>query len=257
MSVKPIYDFTDKIVFITGASAGIGRATALRFGKAKAKVMIADVNNDAGLMTTHLIKTSGGEAEFVKCDVSKETDIKAAVEKTILTYGHLDFAFNNAGIEGTQGLTADCPTENWEKVIQTNLTGIWLCMKHEIPEMLKRKGGAIVNCSSIAGVIGFPGIPAYVAAKHGVLGLTKTAALEYAKSNIRINAVCPGVIQTAMIDRFTHGEAQVLNQMIAGEPVGRIGQPEEIAESVLWLCSDSSSFIIGHPLMIDGGWVAQ
>ncbi|MGZ5280527.1 MAG: SDR family oxidoreductase, partial [Pseudobdellovibrionaceae bacterium] len=246
------FDLKDKIAFITGGSTGIGRATALAFAKAQAKVMIADVNTDAGSMMARTIKEQGGVAEFVKCDVSKESDVKAAIEKTIQAFGGLDYAFNNAGIEGEQFFTPECPTNNWDKVIQTNLTGVWLCMKYEIPEMLKRGGGAIVNCSSIAGLIGFPGIPAYVAAKHGVLGLTKTAALEYAKSNIRVNAVCPGVIQTPMIDRFVHGEAQALQQLSAGEPVGRIGRPEEIASSVLWLCSDASSFVTGHPLVVDG-----
>jgi NAD(P)-dependent dehydrogenase (short-subunit alcohol dehydrogenase family) len=257
MNMLPHFNLSGKTVFITGGSSGIGRATCLAFANAKAKVMIADVNTDAGSMLARTIRDQGGLAEFIKCDVSKESDVKSAIGKTVQTFGGLDYAFNNAGIEGQQNSTPTCTSENWDQVIQTNLSGVWYCMKYEIPEMLKAGGGAIVNCSSIAGLIGFPGIPAYVAAKHGVLGLTKTAALEYAKSNIRINAVCPGVIQTPMIDRFAHGEAQALQQLSAGEPVGRMGRPEEIAAAVLWLCSDASSFVTGHPLVADGGWVAQ
>lgn len=253
----PQYSFEDRTVLITGGSSGIGRATCLAFAKAKAKVMIADINADAGMMMARAIQDQGGRAEFVKFDVSRESDVQNAIEKTVQTFGCLDYAFNNAGVEGTQSPTPDCSSANWDQVIQTNLSGVWYCMKYEIPEMLKNGGGAIVNCSSIAGLIGFPGIPAYVAAKHGVLGLTKTAALEYAKSNIRINAICPGVIQTPMIDRFSHGEAQALKQLSAGEPVGRMGRPEEVASTVLWLCSDASSFVTGHPLVVDGGWVAQ
>jgi NAD(P)-dependent dehydrogenase (short-subunit alcohol dehydrogenase family) len=172
-------------------------------------------------------------------------------------WGRIDFAFNNAGIEGTQALTPECSAENWDRVIDVNLRGVWLCLKYQIPEMLKQGRGSIVNCSSIAGLIGFPGIPAYVASKHGVIGLTKTAALEFAKKNIRVNAICPGVIQTPMIDRFVHGEAKIQKQFIDGEPVGRIGTPEEIAAAALWLCSESSSFVTGHSLIVDGGWLAQ
>jgi NAD(P)-dependent dehydrogenase (short-subunit alcohol dehydrogenase family) len=257
MSKEMSYDFDDKVAFITGASTGIGRATALAFSKSGARVMVADVNVDSGMQTNHLIKESGGKVEFIKCDVSKAIEVQNAIEKTISLFGRLDFAFNNAGIEGQQALTPDCAEENWDQVININLKGVWLCMRYQIPQMLKQGGGAIVNCSSIAGLIGFPGIPAYVASKHGVIGLTKTAALEYAKSNIRINAICPGVIQTPMIDRFVHGEAQIQRQFMNGEPVGRMGQPEEIAAAALWLCSGQSSFVTGHPLVVDGGWVAQ
>jgi len=253
----PQYDLSGKVLFITGASTGIGRATAFSFAKAKAHVAVVDVNTDAGSMTARMIKEQGGSAEFIRCDVSREPEVKSAIDQTVKAFGGIDYAFNNAGIEGEQCVTPACSTENWDKVIGINLTGVWYCMKYEIPEMLKRGGGSIVNCSSIAGLIGFPGIPAYTAAKHGVLGLTKTAALEYAKSNIRVNAVCPGVIQTPMIDRFVHGEAQALKVLSSGEPIGRVGQPDEIAQSVLWLCSDSSSFVTGHSLAVDGGWVAQ
>lgn len=257
MPPKNYYSFENKVAFITGASAGIGRATAMAFAKNGAMVAVVDVNDDGGLQTVHLIQEAGGTAFFIKCNVASSAEVQAAIVKTIEKYGRIDFAFNNAGIEGQSGNTADCSEENWQKVIDINLKGVWLCMKYQIPQMLKQKGGAIVNCSSIAGVVGFLEIPAYVASKHGVIGLTKTAALEFAKANIRVNAVCPGVIQTPMIDRFVHGEAQVRNQLVAGEPVGRIGQPEEIANAVLWLCSDASSFVTGHPLVVDGGWVAQ
>jgi NAD(P)-dependent dehydrogenase (short-subunit alcohol dehydrogenase family) len=251
------FDFKGAVAFVTGGSTGIGCATAIEFGKAGAAVVIADVNVDAGGRVAHLIRDAGGKAEFIKCDVSKDADVKAAIAKTVSLYGRLDFAFNNAGIEGQQALTPECSEENFDRVINTNLKGVWLCMKYQIPQMLKQGGGAIVNCSSIAGVIGFPGIPAYVASKHAVLGLTKTAALEYAKQNIRVNAVCPGVIQTPMIDRFVHGEAQIRKQFMDSEPVGRIGKSEEIASAVQWLCSEGAAFTTGHPLVVDGGWVAQ
>lgn len=257
MNTRPIYDFSNKVALITGASTGIGQATAMLFAKSKAKVMLADNNADAGVQTVAKIKALGGHAEFVKCDVSKEDDVKMAVRKTVEYFGHLNYAFNNAGIEGQMNKTSDNTTENWNKVIQVDLTGVWLCMKYEIEQMLKQKGGVIVNCSSIAGLIGFSNVPSYVAAKHGVIGLTKTAALEYVQSNIRINAVCPGVIKTEMIERVTNHDEQALKQLVAGEPMGRMGTPLEVADSVVWLCSDASSFVTGHSLVVDGGWVAQ
>ncbi len=255
--MKTNYDFKNAVAFVTGASTGIGKSTALAFVNAGALVVLADVNVDAAGKTLHEIKASGGKAEFIKCDVSKESEVKNAIAKTVSLFGRLDVAFNNAGVEGKQALTPDCTEENWQNVIEINLKGVWLCMKYQIPQMLKQGGGSIVNCSSIAGHIGFPGIPAYVASKHGVLGLTKTAALEYAKQNIRVNAVCPGVIETPMIERFVHGEAQLRQQFVAGEPVGRVGRPEEIADAVLWLSSSGASFTTGESLTIDGGWVAQ
>jgi NAD(P)-dependent dehydrogenase (short-subunit alcohol dehydrogenase family) len=251
------FDFTGKVAFITGAATGIGRATALAFAKNKAKVALADVNTDEGLKTLHLVRDAGGEGQFFKCDVSSAAQVESAVNETVKLFGGIDFAFNNAGIEGEQGGTKDCSIENWDRVININLKGVWLCMKYQVPVMLKQKRGSIINCSSIAGLVGFAGIPAYAASKHGVVGLTKSAALEFAKLNIRVNAICPGVIQTPMIDRFTHGEAQAQQMLVAGEPVGRVGQPEEIADAALWLASDASSFITGHSLAVDGGWVAQ
>jgi len=251
------FNFHGKVAFITGASTGIGRATALAFGTSHASVVVADVNEDLGRQTVDMIKVAGGKSLFLECDVSKEADIKSAIEQTMKTFGRLDYAFNNAGIEGAQGFTEDCSVDNWQKVIDVNLRGVWLCMKYQVPPMLKTGGGAIVNCSSIAGLVGFPGIPPYVASKHAVVGLTKTAALENAKRGIRVNALCPGVIQTPMIDRFSHGEAQATKALVDGEPIGRMGQPDEMASVVLWLCSDGASFVTGHALAADGGWVAQ
>ncbi len=251
------FDFTGGVALVTGAASGIGRATALAFAREGADLVLTDINAELGKKTAQEIESMGRKVLFLKADMSNEDDVKNMMTQTLKTFGRLDCAFNNAGIEGTQASTVDCSSKNWDHVINVNLKSVWLCMKYQIPLMLKQEGGAIVNCSSIAGLVGFPGIPAYVASKHGVIGLTKTAALEYAKLNIRINAVCPGVIQTPMIDRFTHGEASTRNQLVNGEPVGRVGQPEEVAESVLWLCSHSASFVTGHSLVVDGGWVAQ
>lgn len=247
--------FKDKVALVTGGSSGIGRATALAFAKKGAKVVIADWTENQETMD--LIKNLGTEAIFVKCDVSKSADVKALIEKTIDTFGRLDFAYNNAGIEGTSAPTQDCSEENWDKTMDINLKGIWLCMKHQIPVMLEKGKGSIVNCSSVAGLVGFQGLPAYVASKHGVIGLTKTAALENAKLGIRINAVCPGVIQTPMIDRLTGNQKEAEEEFTTMEPVGRFGQPEEIACAVMWLCSDEASFVTGIEMPVDGGFVAK
>lgn len=255
MNINDSYDFKNKVAFITGAATGIGQATALAFAKFGARVAVVDVNEEAGAHTALQIQKAGGEAVFIKCDVANPQHVKIAVETTLAKFGRLDIAFNNAGIEGLTGNTVECSEENWNRVIDINLKGVWLCMKQQIPEMLKQGGGAIINCSSIAGVVGFSSMPAYVASKHGVIGLTKTAALEFAKSNIRINAICPGVIHTPMIDRFTHGDSQAQTQLSSGAPMGRMGHPDEIAAAVLWLASPQSSFVTGHPLVVDGGWV--
>lgn len=194
---------------------------------------------------------------FVKCDVSVDLEVKNLIAATVSTYGKLDFAFNNAGIEGHSAPTHECTVENWDKTINVNLRGTWFCMKHEIELMLREGKGAIVNNASIAGLVGFQGIPAYVASKHGIIGLTKTASLEYARQNIRVNVVCPGVIRTPMIDRFTGKNKEVEKQFANQEPIGRLGDPEEVAAAVMWLCSDASSFVTGVALPVDGGWVAQ
>ncbi len=247
--------FENKVAIVTGGSFGIGRATAIAFAKRGAKVTIADWMEDNE--TLNLIKAAGGEAIFIKCDVSKDSDVKAMVEKTVNTFGRLDYAFNNAGIEGTSAITHECTDEIWEKTIGINLKGVWLCMKYEIQQMLKQGKGAIVNTASIAGLVGFQGLPAYVASKHGVIGLTKTAALEYAKLGIRVNAVCPGVIKTPMVDRLTGKNKETEKQFENMEPVGRMGEPEEVAEAAIWLCSDAASFVTGDAMAVDGGWIAQ
>ena len=246
-----------KVAVVTGASSGIGRASALVFAREGAKVVVADVIVAGGEETVRLIKAAGGEALFVKADMAKAAEVEAMVNTAIATYGRLDCAHNNAGVEGAMGTTADYTEADWDRVIRVNLTGVWLCMKYEIPQMLKEGGGAIVNTASGAGLVGVPRMPAYVASKHGVVGLTRTAALEYAKSGVRVNAVCPGVIQTPMVERVTAKRPGMAERMAAAEPVGRMGKPEEIAEAVVWLCSDAASFVTGHAMSVDGGAVAQ
>jgi NAD(P)-dependent dehydrogenase (short-subunit alcohol dehydrogenase family) len=247
--------FKDKVILVTGSTYGIGKSTAIAFAERGAKVVLSDWKEDVD--TARLIKEKGGDCLFIQCDVSDEEQVKKLVSGTIAHYGRLDYAFNNAGIEGEGGSTVDCSTENWDNTISINLKGVWYCMKYQIPEMLKSGGGSIVNNASIAGLVGFAGLPAYVASKHGVVGLTKSAALDYAKQGIRINAVCPGVIHTPMIDRFTGEDPAVLEQMVAAKPMGRVGQPEEIADTVVFLCSDASSFITGQALAVDGGWTVH
>ena len=249
-------DMTGKVALVTGGSSGIGRATALAFAREGAKVAVADLNIVGGQETVSLITGAGGEACFIEADMGEAASVAAMVAKAVETYGRLDYAHNNAGIEGILKRTAEQAEEDWAPVIQINLTGVWLCMKYEIPHMLQQGSGAIVNTASGAGLIGVKRMAAYVASKHGVVGLTKTAALEYAKSGIRINAVCPGVIKTAMVDRVSGNRPDVLDKMIAAEPIGRSGQPEEVAEAVVWLCSDAASFVTGHAMAVDGGAVA-
>lgn len=251
------FDFKNQVCFVTGASSGIGRATAIAFAQKGAKVACVDINEVGGKETASHIQKIGGQSLFSKCDVSKSSDVQAAVRQTVETFGSLDVAFNNAGTEGHAAPLTDWSEENWDQVLDINLKGVWLCMKFQIPQMLKQGRGSIINCASIAGVVGFQNSAAYVASKHGIVGLTKTAALEYAKSNIRVNAVCPGVIQTAMIDRYVQGDEKVRALLSAGEPMGRMGVPDEIASAVLWLGSEGASFVTGHALVVDGGWVAQ
>lgn len=247
--------FEGKVAIVTGGTFGIGRSTAIAFAKAGANVIVADVFD--GKEVVEKIIKSGGKATYIKCDVSSAADVKNLIDQTIAKYGRLDVAYNNAGIEGIAGNITEIKEEDWNHTIDVNLKSIWLCMKYEIPEMLKVGMGSIVNCASIAGLVGFPNLSPYTASKHGVIGLTKTAALEYAKQNIRVNAVCPGVIKTPMIDRFTGNNKEVEQQFASQEPIGRLGQPEEVAGAVLWLCSEASSFVTGHALAVDGGWVTQ
>lgn len=248
---------TGRVAIVTGAASGIGRATALAFAARGASVVVSDVMVDGGEETVKRIRDQGGTATFVRADVANSADMKALVDRTVGEYGRLDYAFNNAGIEGENGSTVECSEENFDRVIAINLKGVWLGMKYQIPAMLASGGGAIVNCSSVAGLVGFPNLPAYVASKHGVVGLTKAAALDYATSGIRVNAVCPGVIATPMVERVTAGSAEAEAAYAAFQPLGRMGTSEEVAESVVWLCSDAGAFVTGHAMAVDGGLVAR
>ncbi|PSB24713.1 SDR family oxidoreductase [Chlorogloea sp. CCALA 695] len=257
MTTNENRNYTGKVAFVTGAANGIGRATALAFAREGASVAIADVLEQGNQETARLIEDIGGRAIAVKCDVTRPEDVKAALDKTIEAFGRLDFAFNNAGVKQKNTATAQIEEQEWDRIVNIDLRGVFLCMKYEIPLLLKQGGGAIVNTSSGAGVIGIKGGAAYTAAKHGVIGLTKSAALDYAAQNIRVNAVAPGYIDTPMMNRFTGGTAQGREQVIAQEPIGRMGQPEEIANAVVWLCSDAAAFVVGHVLVIDGGQTVQ
>lgn len=245
----------EQVALVTGAGSGIGRAAALAFARDGARVVASCIDAENGEETARLIRETGREAQFVLADVASAAEVERAVRLAIERHGRLDFAFNNAGIEGVMASTADCTEENWDRTLTTNLKGVWLCMKYELKYMLEAGCGAIVNCSSVAGLVGFQQLPAYVASKHGIVGLTRTAALEYAKQGIRVNAVCPGVIHTAMVDRILNEHPDM--PLVAGEPIGRMGTPDEVAAAVIWLCSDSASFVTGQALAVDGGWVAQ
>ncbi|MGH7840188.1 MAG: SDR family oxidoreductase [Candidatus Binataceae bacterium] len=246
-----------KVALITGAGSGIGQATARIFAREGAKLVLADVVAEGGNRTLQIVQDLGAEAIFVKCDVARWSDVDAAVAKAVQTYGRLDCAFNNAGIEGASGDTHECTDENWNRVIAINLTGVWYCMKAELAQMLKQGRGAIVNTSSGAGLAGVPHMPAYVAAKHGVAGLTRAAALEYGRHNIRINAVCPGPIRTPMLGRLTQKRPDIEERFARAEPLRRLGEPGEIGEAAAWLCSDHASFVTGLPMPVDGGFMAM
>lgn len=244
--------FAGKVALVTGGGSGIGRRTANAFSDEGAKVVVADIDRESGMGAVNEIIARGGEALFIRADVSKSKEVEEMVSQIKKVYGRLDFAFNNAGIVVKEKADSidKYDEDDWDAVINTNLKGVWLCMKYEIPLMLQSGGGSIVNTSSIAGVIGLRKVPAYVASKHGVVGLTKAAALEYAKKGIRVNAISPGTVHTRLV-----GE-RVPPSITARHPIGRIGTPDEIAASVIWLCSDASSFVTGHALVMDGGRTA-
>lgn len=248
--------FAGKVALVTGAASGIGRASALAFAQQGAKVVVADVNVSGGEETVRMIVDNGGEAIFVATDVSRAVEVEALVRQTIAHFGRLDVAHNNAAIEGALAPTAAYSEEDWDRTINVNLKGTWLCLKYEILHMLQQGSGAIVNTASVVGLVGTIGLPAYCAAKGGVVQLTKAAALEYAKAGIRINAVCPGATHTPMLNRLMV-QPGAETGMLATIPLGRIGNPEEIAAAVVWLCSDAASYVTGHIMVVDGGMIAQ
>jgi NAD(P)-dependent dehydrogenase (short-subunit alcohol dehydrogenase family) len=251
------HSFAGKVALVTGAGSGIGLATAKAFGEAGASVVLADRREDAVRALAEGLSASGGKALAVLCDVTDDTQVASMIDRTVSTFGRLDAAFNNAGVMQRRVDTAEISGDEWDRVMAINLRGVWSCMKYELPQMLRNGGGAIVNCSSIGGVIGVPGLAAYHAAKHGVIGLTKTAALEYATRKIRINAVCPGTINTPMAESLTGGDPKILAEFLKDEPIGRIAEPEEVAAAVLWLCSPGASYVVGHALLVDGGYTAH
>ncbi len=247
-----------KVALVTGGSTGIGKASALAFAREGARVVVGDTNAEEGKRTVDEIVGSSGEAIFVRTDVSSSADVENLIRQATEAYGRLDCAFNNAGIIGSIATPShEYSEEDWDRVIGVNLKGVWLCMKHEIPQMLQQGGGVIVNTSSIWGLVGANGYSAYVASKHAVAGLTKTAALEYIGSGIRINAVNPGPIETAITQSVFKAVPEMQEQIITTTPIGRMGEPREVAEAVVWLCSEASSYVVGHTLLVDGGFVAQ
>ncbi len=245
-----------KVAIVTGASSGIGRTSALFYARDGAKVVVSDIDVAGGKETVDMIRQRGGEACFIEADVSKHTDCARLVEGTIREFGRLDYACNNAGIGGESNLTGDYSVEGWQKIIDINLSGVFYCMRYEIPEMLRTGGGAIVNMASILGQVGFSAAPAYVAAKHGVVGLTRNAALEYAQKGIRVNSIGPAFISTPLISGLEANE-QSYKALVALHPIGRLGKPEEVAELVVWLSSDRASFITGEYIAVDGGYLAR
>ena len=248
--------FADKITLITGAGSGIGRATALAFGAAGAAVVVSDVHETGGQETVALVEQAGGEAFFVGADVSRPDEVAALVAETVRRYGRLDIAVNNAGIGGAWARTADYPLEDWARVLAVNLSGVFYCMQQELRQMSAQGGGAIVNVASIAGQRALANAPAYTASKHGVIGLTRTAAQEYARQNIRVNAVCPVFTRTPLFQGMIEGNDRLAERLVQNIPARRFGEPQEIADAILWLCSDAAGFVTGQALNVDGGLTA-
>lgn len=247
----------DRVALVTGGAGGIGRASAVALAAEGATVMVADLSAEMCEETVQLIRSAGGIAAAHAVDVADEASVEKLVTATVQSFGRLDIGFNNAGVGGTMGKTHEYASDDWQQVLNINLTGVWHCMKYELRQMLAQGGGAIVNTASIAGLIGMSGAPAYVAAKHGVVGLTKGAAMEYAKSNIRVNAVCPGGVRTNMTETADKALPGFLDKLAKHEPMGRVAEPEEIASAVVWLSSDAASFMTGHAMAVDGGFVAR
>jgi NAD(P)-dependent dehydrogenase (short-subunit alcohol dehydrogenase family) len=249
--------FVDRVVLVTGAASGIGRAASIRFAAEGARVVVSDVDAERGTEVVATIAAAGGEARFVRCDVAVAAEVEALVAATVAAYGALHVAVNNAGIPGAGHPIPDYPDADWQRGIDVMLSGVFYGMKHEIPRILEAGGGAIVNVSSGAGLIGFPGMAPYVAAKHGVIGLTKTAALEFGPQGVRVNAVCPGTARTQMVEDWMGGDPAMEQQVRDLHPIGRIAEPDEIAAAVLWLASDDASFVLGSVLAVDGAYTAQ
>jgi NAD(P)-dependent dehydrogenase (short-subunit alcohol dehydrogenase family) len=250
-------DFQGKVAIVTGGTSGIGRAAAVAFAREGAKVVVAGRRTGEGEQTVRLIRDEGGEGIFVPTDVTQESQVKSLIGRTLEQFRRLDFAFNNAGVEQGPTPFLEQSVQTFDQVMAVNVKGVWLSMRHEIPAMLKSGGGAIVNTSSVAGVVGFVGAEIYIASKHAVMGLTKSAALEFGKQGIRINAVLPAAIETDMYERFVGDQAEARAAFTAMHPIGRIGTPKEVADAVIWLCSERSSFVTGHGLLVDGGFTAQ
>jgi NAD(P)-dependent dehydrogenase (short-subunit alcohol dehydrogenase family) len=249
--------FENKVALVTGAGSGMGLATAKAFAESGASVTLADWNEKAVRSATEELAAQGHKALAIHCDVADDAQVEAMVEQTVATFGRLDAAYNNAGVQNIVAETADAPREDFDRVMAINLRGVWSCMKFELRQMRKQGSGAIVNCSSLGGLVGAPGRGTYHAAKHGVIGLTKSAALEYASRGIRINAVCPGIINTPMVAGMLATQAEAMKELMKDVPIGRLGRAEEIADAVLWLCSPAASFVIGHALAVDGGFTVH
>lgn len=252
-----LHDFKGKVAFVTGAGSGLGLATARGFAKAGAKVVLADINETSVNAAADALRSEGAKVLAIRLDVAVEAEVAQAIRTTVQTFGSVDVAFNNAGLQFEAAETADADGDHFDRVIAVNLRGMWSCMKYELQRMREQGSGAIVNCSSVCGLIGIPGRADYHASKHGVIGMTRTAALEYAARNIRINAICPGTIETPLVRKILDADTGALESILRNQPIGRLGRPEEVAEAVLWLCGPGASLVVGHALAVDGGWTAQ